>query len=381
MHIVIAPNAFKNSLTADEAAAAIASGLLQSKLDCTVESLPVGDGGDGTGALLTKLCGGREVEVDTVDALGRPMNANYGLIENGTVAVIEMAAASGIRHLKSSELDPLKATSFGTGLLMLHTLETKPEKILLCVGGSATVDGGTGILRALGCLFYDLNGVARNDLPAAMLEVTAIDATEAIKRLGNTQLTILCDVANPLAGSNGAAAVFGPQKGATEEQVEQLEKRLLHFATLVEAFSGVDIKTMKHGGAAGGTAAGLAGILNAKLENGIDYFLNQVQFDKAIGSADLVITGEGSIDRQTLEGKAPYGVALRAKGRKIPVIAFAGKVDQADAELLRPFFEEVISINNGDEPLAAQLAHARENLFTAARKLGDIPAKKSRLRE
>jgi glycerate kinase len=380
MHILISPNAFKNSLTAEDAAAAIASGLLQSELECTVNCLPVGDGGDGTGTLLTKLCGGRELEMETVDALGREMHATYGLIENGTVAVIEMAAASGIRHLKSSELDPLKATSFGTGLQLLHALKAKPEKILLCVGGSATVDGATGILRALGCSFYDDKGIARNDLPAAMLEITRIDATEAINRLGGTQLTILCDVANPLIGSNGAAAVFGPQKGATELQVEQLEKRLLHFANLVETLSGVDIKTMKYGGAAGGTAAGLAGLLKAQLENGIDYFLEQVAFDKAIESADLVITGEGSIDRQTLEGKAPYGVALRARDKNVPVIAFAGKVDENDAALLKPFFEEVISINNGDEPLSVQLANARENLMYAARKLGDLLAKKCRLR-
>lgn len=380
MHIVISPNAFKNSLTAEDAAAAIASGLLQSELDCTVNCLPVGDGGDGTGTLLTMLCRGRELEVETVDALGRRMSAHYGLIENGRVAVIEMAAASGIRHLKLPELDPLKATSFGTGLQLLHALNSKPEKILLCVGGSATVDGGTGILRALGCMFYDSKGIARHDLPAAMLEITSIDATEAISRLGSTQLTILCDVANPLLGSNGAAAVFGPQKGANELQVEQLEKRLLHFANLVEDLFAVDIRSMKHGGAAGGTAAGLAGVLNAKLENGIDYFLEQVAFDKTIESADLVITGEGSIDRQTLEGKAPYGVALRARDKKIPVIAFAGKVDEKDAELLKPFFEEVISINNGDERLSVQLAKARENLVYASGNLGNMLAKKSRLR-
>lgn len=371
MHILIAPNAFKNSLTADKAAEAIAKGLLQSKLNCTVECFPIGDGGDGTADLVIKKFNGNVVTAIVYDPLHRTISSSYGLLEGDKTAVIELANASGIKLLKREELNPLCATTFGTGELIKHALDKEVNKIILCIGGSATVDGGAGILQALGVHFLDADKNILQNLPEDLIHLHTIDFSFLDKRILNCELVILCDVANTLLGENGAAKIFGPQKGANENDVEKLEAALTQLRDVVFKQTGKDMSAIKYGGASGGVAAGLAVLLDAKLVNGIDYFLDITEFDKALQKADLIITGEGSIDAQTLEGKAPFGVACRAKEKNIPVIGMAGKVLVETSEGLKQYFEKLIPINNEQESLAGCLRNTYTNLINASIELGN----------
>ncbi|HEY4336834.1 MAG TPA: glycerate kinase [Puia sp.] len=353
MKIVIAPNAFKNSLTADAAATAILQGLHESRLHFAGECFPVGDGGDGTGDLLIKKLGATKIETTTHDPLGRRRQASFGL--SGDIAIIEMASASGIRLLKREELDPLEALSTGTGDLIRAALDHGARQFILGMGGSATVDGGVGILTSLGIRFSD----------------TTIDTSHLDPRLAAARITVLCDVNNPLLGSLGAAAVFGPQKGATPEAVGQLETRLQTFAELIHKTTGKDIAAVPKGGTAGGAAAGLYGLLNAELVNGIDYFLHLTGFDKALDDADWVITGEGSLDEQTLQGKAPYGVAVSAKRRGIPVIGLAGRLPQ-NTQRLDEYFDVLFPINQRLLHPAEALKHTADNLRSTAKAVGNL---------
>jgi glycerate kinase len=355
MKIIIAPNAFKNSLPADAAAAAILEGLNQSRLCFTGESFPVGDGGDGTGDLLIKRLGARTIEATAPDPLGRPRQASFGLA--GDTAIIEMANASGLRLLSRDELDPLKTLSTGTGQLIRSALDNGARNIILGMGGSATVDGGVGILTALGVRFLE------NDI-----DMSGLDS-----RIAATKITVLCDVNNPLLGPSGAAAVFGPQKGATPDAVKQLETRLHTLAGLIQNTTGKAVASLQKGGTAGGAAAGLYGLLNAQLVNGIDYFLQLTGFDKALEGAGLVITGEGSIDEQTLQGKAPFGVAVHAKQKGIPVICLAGRVP-LDTTRLNEYFDVLIPINHQLQHPKQALKHTAENLTATAKALGKLLA-------
>lgn len=371
MHILISPNAFKNSLTAAAAAMAIEKGFRDSNLYCTTQCFPIGDGGDGTGQLVTRLCGG-ETHTETVRGpLGRKIQATMGMIEEGRTAVIEMAAASGLRLLDNNEYDPLHATSYGTGELMVKALDRGARKIILCVGGSATVDGGCGILQALGVRFLDTRGNDLFGIPENLWALGRLDASRMDKRMLATECTILCDVSNTLLGNKGAAHVFGPQKGASEKDVALLEKALQQFSNVTSLSIGRDMSLMQYGGAAGGTAAGLSAWLNAELVNGIDAFLKITCFDEALKKADLLVTGEGSLDAQTLDGKGPYGVAKRAKELGVPAIAFAGNVSAAATKELAEFFTEIFPINKSEIDLPTALLATAKNLTRTARETGD----------
>jgi glycerate kinase len=376
MQILISPNAFKNSLDASAVAEAIEKGLQQSSLICTTTCFPIGDGGDGTGRLLTQLCGGVFINETVQGPLGRKVEAGFGLIDNGQTAVIEMADASGLRLLSDGERNPLQASSFGTGELLVKALDQNVKKIILCIGGSATVDGGCGILQALGTRFLDDSGQAFNNLPESLINLAEIDLSGLDKRVKNCEFIILCDVTNTLLGENGSAKIFGPQKGASEKMVEQLEAALTQFNKIVLQQTGIDLSVIKHGGAAGGVAAGLNALIDAKLVNGIDEFLAITCFDMELKKANLLITGEGSIDLQTLGGKAPYGVAVRAKQKNIPVIALAGKTDASHE--LNKWFDEILNINNGSTDLDVAIAATAENLTQTAMDLGNRLAEKSK---
>ncbi|HVS95165.1 MAG TPA: glycerate kinase [Puia sp.] len=372
MHILIAPNAFKNSLTADEAAMAIQDGLSRSRLKATTECFPVGDGGDGTGDLLIRRMAGTRVAAEAHDPLGRKIGAHFGIAGSST-AIIEMATASGLRLLSQTELDPLHASSAGTGDLIRAALDRHAKRILIGMGGSATVDGGTGILQALGARFLDGQGRLLHTLPAQLPELASVDLDGLDPRLAAVQVIVLCDVMNPLSGPEGAAAVFGPQKGATPADVRLLETGLLRLAEAIARRKGEDIDRLPRMGTAGGAAAGLYGFLNARLVSGIEYFLEVTHFEAALGRSDLVITGEGSIDEQTLQGKAPFGVATHAKARGIPVIALTGRLPE-DPGPLRLWFDRILPINTPGISLAEALAGAAAHLSTAARALGNILA-------
>ncbi|RYU91886.1 glycerate kinase [Mucilaginibacter terrigena] len=374
MHILISPNAFKNSLTADAAALAIAEGLKQSALSCTTECFPIADGGDGTAAIIIKQFNDTRVNMQVHNPLGRSIMASFGLIEGGKTAVIEMADASGLRLLKTDELNPLRATSCGTGQMVKKALDMGANKILIAMGGSATVDGGTGILSALGIRFLGSDGSELNNLPESLTNLKEIDRANLDPRLFNCEVIVLCDVDNTLLGYNGSAAVFGPQKGSTPDAVKKLDAALSKFNDITQKQFDKDMGAAKYGGTAGGAAAGLFAHINARLVNGIDYLLELTGFDTSLQKSQLVITGEGSIDEQTLQGKGPYGVAKRAKAKGIPVIGLAGKIPAQSNEKLNEYFNVLMAIGNQPADLVTALTDTEVNLIRTAKSIGDMLA-------
>jgi glycerate kinase len=371
MRVLIAPNAFKHSLNAMDVAVAIQEGLLASDPSFVCECFPIGDGGDGTGDLMIKKHNGSLISAEVNDPFGRKITATFGLVNDGETAVIEMANASGIHLVKPEELNPLLATSYGTGQLMKLALDKGAKKIVLAIGGSASVDGGTGILRALGVKFLDAAGSELVE-PETLVSLASIDVSGLDGRLAACEVTILCDVENVLLGAEGSAAVFGPQKGATPEGVTKLDASLAKIAAIALAQTGKDMTSIKHGGAAGGVSAGLHTFLNARLVNGIDFFLEFTGFEKSVADADLVITGEGSIDEQTLHGKGPYGVAYQAKKKGLPVIGLAGKIPLDRNEKLDAYFDTLLAIGNGPADIATAISQTRQNLVRTARQIGNM---------
>ncbi|MGN6196478.1 MAG: glycerate kinase family protein [Ginsengibacter sp.] len=374
MHILIAPNSFKNSLDATLAANMIRKGLSMSRLNFTCECFPIGDGGGGTGNLLTRRSGGSFEKVWVQNPAGKKITATFGLTGSKKTAIIEMAEASGLHLLSSRELNPLMTSSYGTGQLIREALNRGVDKILITMGGSATVDGGTGILRALGIRFLDAAGRELPQSVDALEDLNSIDLSEMDTRIKKCQLVVLCDVENKLLGKQGAANVFGPQKGATPEQVKKLNIALNRLAQVILKETMTDISSIKHGGTAGGAAAGLHGILNAELVNGIEYFLNFTGFESSLKKSDLVITGEGSIDLQTLKGKGPYGIARRAKKRGLPVIALAGKVPLAQNISLEKYFDVLMAIQNEPMKLPLSIQLASQNLVRVSHQVGSLLA-------
>jgi glycerate kinase len=374
MHILIAPNAFKHGLNAGDAACAIEDGLKQSNLNCTSECFPIGDGGDGTGELIFERCGGIRVSGTVHDPLGRKINASFGLIDEGSAAIIEMADASGIKLLELKELNPLITTSFGTGEQIKAALDSGAVKIVIGMGGSATVDGGSGMLKALGIRFLDKSGKELSNLPEGLTELASVDLSGLDPRIKKTELVVLCDVDNLLLGEHGSAAVFGPQKGASPQDVKLLDAALEKLAEVALRQTGKDMSSIQYGGTAGGAAAGLYAFLDAQLVNGIDHFLQLTGFDKALEKTDLVITGEGSIDEQTLQGKGPFGVAYQAKRRAIPVIGMAGKVPIKHHPGLQKYFDALMPIGHEPCNLSTALVYTKENLERTSIAVGNMLA-------
>ena len=371
MRILIAPNAFKHSLDARAAADAIALGLQRSRLECQCQCFPVGDGGDGTAALLMRHFSGRRVAAVARDPLGRTVTAQLGVVDAGGVAVIELAEASGLRLLQPSELDPLRANSYGTGELIRAALDQGVRHIILAVGGSASIDGGAGLLQALGVRLLDSGGHPLPAEPGAWADLQSLDLSGLDPRATACRFTALCDVENAILGAGGAAPVFGPQKGASPAVVERLQGLLSRWCQVLLRQTGRHVADLPRGGAAGGVAAGLHAVLNADVVSGIDYFLDTTDFDRALQTAQLVITGEGCIDAQTMQGKAPFGVAQRARARGVRVLALAGQVPaHADARLSE-CFEVLLPIGRGPGALDGALARTREDLERTACQLGN----------
>jgi glycerate kinase len=306
------------------------------------------------------------------DPLGRTIDASFGLIDNGLTAVIEMADASGLRLLKQDELNPMHATSYGTGQMIKKALDLGVTKIVIAMGGSATVDGGTGLLTALGTKFMGSDKIVLKNLPEDLYQMKYIDVTGLDPRIANCEIIVLCDVDNTLLGNTGAAAVFGPQKGASAADVILLDKGLSTLSEITLKELGRNMAAIKYGGAAGGASAGVYAYLNAKLVNGIDYFLDIIGFDNSLQNANFVITGEGSIDEQTLQGKGPYGVANRAKMRSIPVIGLAGKIPLEPNEKLSKYFNVLLAIGNKPIDISTALCQTKQNLTRLSRQIGEL---------
>lgn len=344
MRVVVAPNALKGSLTAFEAALAIARGLRAADSSLQIVNLPIADGGDGTSAALCAARDGMIRETIVPDPLGRPVRASFGLLDEGRTAVLDVATASGITLLESHEQDPLFCSSRGTGKLLSTALDAGVETVILGVGGSATVDGGAGLLAALGVGLLDENGTPIASGGAGLARLSRIDVSRVHPALARVTLRVACDVDSPLLGPHGAAILFGPQKGATPAAVLELEQNLAHFADVIERTTGRDVRNLVSGGAAGGIAAGLFGVLGATLEPGIDLVLETVGFDQALLGADLVITAEGFLDWQSLRNKGPCGVGRWSKRRGVPVIALVGGIADDVRPTDFPDFAGIFSI-------------------------------------
>lgn len=324
MKVVIAPDSFKESLTAKQVCDSIQSGLARVWHDAKFVAIPVADGGEGTVQSLVDATQGRLVEVKVMGPQGKRVEAFYGMLGDNQTAVIEMAAASGLHHVPLAQRDPKLTTSFGTGELIRHALDQGVTKLIIGLGGSATNDGGVGMLAALGARFTNADGDPIQLTGGGLRELTHIDLQDFDPRLQHCDILVACDVNNPLCGDKGASAVFGPQKGATPEDVQLLDDALLQFGLLTEKVTGKMVLESAGAGAAGGMGAALLAYTQARLRPGIEIVLETVQLAHQVSDADLVITGEGRIDSQTVHGKTPMGVAKVAKRFDVPVLALCG---------------------------------------------------------
>lgn len=352
MKIAVAPDSYKGSLSAKEVSDAIERGIKKCDSTAEVVKVPMADGGEGTVRALVDATGGRIIDVTVSDPLMRRINAFYGILGDNSTAVIEMSAASGLTLLSKDERDPLITTTYGTGELIIDALNRGCTKIIIGIGGSATNDGGEGMAKALGVKFIGSNG---NDIGLGggyLNKLHSIDTSKIDKRIFDCEIVAACDVENPLCGENGASHVFGPQKGASPDDVELLDNNLLHYGKLVEDATGVKVVDVKGSGAAGGLGAALLAFLDAKLEKGIEIVTKTVSLENRIKDADLVITGEGMIDFQTAFGKTPYGVAKVASKYGIPVIAIAGGIGKDADTLYKKGFASIFCI--ADKPMTLE---------------------------
>lgn len=339
LKVLCAPNAFKESLAVVEAAQAMARGVRHVVPDGRVDLCPIADGGDGTVEALVAAVGGQFHTTTVLGPLGKPVEARWGLLPGEDAskrAVIEMAAASGLSLVPRDQRDPTRTTTFGTGQLIAAALDRGVREIILGIGGSATCDCGAGCAQAPGVRFFDHAGKLL-DHPLAggdLSSIARIDVADRDPRLMNVKLHVACDVTNPLTGPHGAAHTYGPQKGATPEQVEQLDAGLAHLADRIRADLGIDVLNLSGGGAAGGLGAGAVAFLGAQLLPGVDLVLDACRFDARVAGCDLCLTGEGKLDGQTLAGKACLGVAKAAEKHGVPTYALVGAVGPGVDELL-----------------------------------------------
>ena len=370
--VVIAPDSFKESLSALEVAEAIERGFRQIVPQVQYVKLPMADGGEGTVDSMVAATGGEIVTVAVTGPLGQPVQAFYGLLGEGETAVIEMAAASGLHLAPKAQRDPRMTTSYGTGELILAALERGVKTIILGIGGSATNDGGAGMMQALGARLLDENRQALPPGGAALAQLAYIDLSGVDSRLQQVSITAACDVDNPLCGANGASAVFGPQKGATPEMVTQLDAALRHYGTLLEQATGREVINAPGAGAAGGMGAALLGMLNARLRPGIEIVIETLQLEEALRDADLVITGEGRLDSQSIHGKTPIGVARVAKRFGLPVIGIAGSLSKDYQVVHQHGIDAAFSVLDRVVSLEEALAEAADNLEVTARNVAAV---------
>ncbi|HEY50164.1 MAG TPA: glycerate kinase [Dehalococcoidia bacterium] len=359
MKIIIAPQSFKGSLSAPEAARAMALGVGRVLPDAEMVLVPMADGGEGTVEALVDATGGRMIKAEVTGPLGERVKAGWGILGDGVTAVIEMAAASGITLIPPQRLNPLVATTFGTGELIREALDNGCRKLLIGIGGSGTNDGGAGMVQALGVSLLNDRGKELLRGGAALAKLAKIDMSGLDSRLAECQIEAAYDVNNPLCGESGASMVYGPQKGATAEMARQLDSALAHYAKLIESTLGVDVMNLPGAGAAGGMGAGLAAFLGARLLPGMDIVSEAVGLEERLRGASLVLTGEGRIDGQTLFGKVVAGVAARAKALNVPVVAIVGEI-AGGGEVFGQGIDAVLSIVPGPISLERALSDGAE---------------------
>jgi glycerate kinase len=368
MKILIAPDSFKDCMPASEVARSIELGIQKVFPDAEITKIPMADGGEGTVEALVSSTGGSIVQTVVHDPLMRKIHSFFGILGDRETAVIEMAAASGIELLKDSERNPWITTTYGTGELIKVALDKGCKTILIGIGGSATVDGGAGMVEALGGKLLDENNKPVEKGGGGLGRIKTLNLDTLDKRPEHRKILVACDVKNPLLGENGAARVYGPQKGADPEMVSKLEHNLAHFAEVIRTCLGISVTEIPGAGAAGGLGAALMVFLSARLKPGFELISEIVQLEKHIAEADLVITAEGKIDQQTRFGKTPAGVANFTRKLKKPLLAFAGTLDENVENLYELGFDSIIPIADKSMSIKESIANADTLLQAAAEK-------------
>jgi glycerate kinase len=351
MKVLLAPDSFKGSLSAWEVIEAMGRGIREVMPDAQIDPCPMADGGQGTVDAILEHCGGERRCARVSGPLGAPVNAGWAMLGDGSTAVIEMAAAAGLALVAEAERDPTRTTSYGVGELIREALDAGAPRIIVGVGDSATSDGGAGAVQALGLRFA---GGTCPMTGSALLQIRGLDRSQRDPRLDGVELVVACDVDNPLLGPQGAAAVYAPQKGATCEQVRLLEQGLARLAALADS----SLPERPGAGAAGGLAFGLAAFCGARLATGIDLVLELVRFEQRLEGCDLVLTGEGKLDAQSLRGKVVAGVARQARARGVPAVAIVGSAESGADGLLRAGLSAYLPMQNGAVSKAQALAEA-----------------------
>jgi glycerate 2-kinase len=368
MRIVVAPDKFKGSLTAVQVAEAVSAGLTHSRNDIETTLLPVADGGDGTVAAALSV-GYSPVRVDAVGPTGEPLTTTYAVDEVNGVAVVELAAVVGLDLLPGGVLEPLRSSTHGLGLVVREALRRGVGELVLGVGGSASTDGGAGMVQAMGGRLHDRDGREVPAGGAALRDVARVDVGPVTELVGSTAVMVASDVDNPLLGPRGAAAVFGPQKGATARDIEVLEAGLTVWARAVQEATGRDVAGQPGAGAAGGAGFAALAVLGAQIRPGIQLVLELVGFEKAVAGADLVVTGEGSLDEQSLAGKAPVGVAEAARAHGVPVVAVAGRSSLTDQQLATAGISACYRLSDLEPDPARSMAGAAPLLTEVGRRI------------
>ena len=369
--IVIAPDSFKGSLSSLEVATCIEKGIKRVLPRAECVKVPMADGGEGTVRSLVDAAGGKIIRKRVKGPSGKAVTARYGWLSGKRTAVIEMAEASGLPLVDGREKNPLKTTTFGTGQLMVDAVARGAREIILGIGGSATNDGGAGMAQALGVKFLSAAGREIKEMGSGgmLAKIQAIDISGLDARVSETEILVACDVKNPLYGKQGAARVFGPQKGATPRMVEILDENLKHLSKLIRRDLGKDVAKMPGAGAAGGLGAGLVAFAGATLQSGVDIVLEKTELEKFLKGADLVITGEGRIDFQTAFGKTPSGVARAAKKHKVPVVAIGGALADDAHNVFVHGIDGIASAVARDMPLEEAMRCTSRNLENVAERV------------
>jgi glycerate kinase len=366
MNILIAPDSYKGSLTASEVAEHISQGIRDVVPGAAIDILPLADGGEGTVDAILKAAGGVKVELEVTGPSGDPVKSFFGILEDRKTAVIEVAAASGIVLVPKERLDPLKATSYGTGQLMKAALDHGCSRLIIGLGGSATNDGGAGMAMALGIRFPDADG---RDIPFGggdLDRIRSIDVSGLDARLAGCEIIIASDVTNPLCGPRGASAVFGPQKGATPPMVEKLDGNLCHYGKMIEEKSGIGIIDREGAGAAGGLGVCMIAFMSAQVRRGIDMIFEVTGFEERVRQADLVFTGEGRTDSQTAFGKAPAGVAKLAKKYGKPVVCISGGITEDVSSLYEHGLDVIVGATQSPMTLEEAIVKSPQSIRHAA---------------
>ncbi|HHS9879853.1 glycerate kinase [Klebsiella aerogenes] len=372
MKIVIAPDSYKESLSALDVATAIETGFREIYPHAEYVKVPVADGGEGTVEAMVAATQGHIVQVSVTGPLGEPVNAFYGLSGDMRCAYIEMAAASGLESVPPTRRNPLQTTSWGTGELIRHALDAGVSQIIIGIGGSATNDGGAGMAQALGAKLLTAEQQQIAPGGGALETLARIDLSELDPRLADCRIDVACDVTNPLTGPQGASAVFGPQKGATAAMIERLDRGLQHFAQIIDRDLDIDVLNLEGGGAAGGMGAALYAFCGANLRPGIEIVTDALGLADLVADADLVITGEGRIDSQTIHGKVPVGVAKVAKRFNVPVIGIAGSLTADVGVVHQHGLDAVFSVLYSVCTLEEALANAAANVRMTARNVAAV---------